>query len=133
MDVVIAGIIGALLGAVITSFSQYFWGVKTKLKESEFVYKEKRYKTIISLLTLLLYPERLQKVKIIRPDLTSIEEVKKELEDEYINSFLFSSAPVLKAFRNFLNDVNKDNLLKVVVAIRKDLWGKSDKLDIDLK
>lgn len=128
MEAAVAGLLGVLLGGVITSFFQYYFGFQAKIKESEFLYKEVRYKAITIFMYCLVYSDT-SSIRRIRPDLKNLEDIKDEIKIEFVNSLLFASDDVIKSLQIFLKDTSEKNLMNAILSIRKDLWGRTTKLE----
>ena len=84
------------------------------------------------MLTMLEPVRGLQKIKEFRPDLTSVDEVKKEFSDELLHGFLFADDEVLMAMVDFYNSPSYILYIKIVSAMRRDLWNKKTKIGEDL-
>jgi hypothetical protein len=119
------GILGAVVGAYVQSKFQY----RKQLNEYEHDLKKQRYLAInILLLTKLDIKNRFESLKRKRPDITTEEELDKEIEMEYMNAFIFASDEVLWHFGLFVSDTSRKNYSYTTEAMRKDLWGKNEVL-----
>lgn len=129
MEAGIFGLVGVLLGGIITAFFQHHFSFKKELKERESIFREVRYKAIVLLMYTVVYPETISQVTIRRPEIKDTKDIHEELRIEFLNSLLFASNDVLKAFNSFLNQSSKENFVTTILAMRKDLWGRQTKLD----
>ncbi len=117
--------IGGIAGAFIQSYLQQQRYVRTR----EHNFKQKRYLAILILmLTQLDSVTGLEKIKQFRNDLNNLEDVKKEIQTEFLNSFVFASDDVIQSFSEFIKYPNRVSFFKVTIAMRRDLWGKSTKV-----
>lgn len=117
------------IGSLITLLLQFLLQQKQKISEEKFQFKFTRYKAIsVQMYTLLNPEERLSKANRIRPDLDSRQSLVEELQAELYNAMLYASDGVLLTLKNFNTAPNTSSYLKVLIAMREDLWGKASKL-----
>jgi hypothetical protein len=122
----VLGIVGT--GGIITACVTY---VLDKRKQIEFrlqEYKESRYKAIILQMLAVIKPNDLGKLSQYRPDLTSTDEVRNEVETEWYNCLLFASDNVIKSLKEFIKEPNDLTYAKTVFAMRGDCWNKRTNL-----
>ena len=125
LTIILAGFIGAY-------FQSHFQHRK-EVEEDIHKLKRARYGAILIQMLTMLEPVRgLQKIKEFRPDLTSVDEVKKEFSDELLHGFLFADDEVLMAMVDFYNSPSYILYIKIVSAMRRDLWNKKTKIGEDL-
>ncbi|MDD5108351.1 MAG: hypothetical protein PHC29_02410 [Candidatus Omnitrophica bacterium] len=123
-------IIVALLAGISGAYFQSLFERKKQLKEQEHELKSKRYLSIIIQMLTILDPENgLRHASEFRPDLKNIQDFKNEVEAELLNSILFASDDVIKKMANFISNPDYSSYIKVVSAMRKDLWGKRTSID----
>jgi len=67
------------------------------------------------------------KIRTIRPDLKSLENVEREIE--LLNGVLFASDGVIKSLVEFVHLPSYSSYIKTAVAMRRDLWGKKTSID----
>lgn len=69
------------------------------------------------------------------PKLTNAEDIRKFAKDRliefYYSAIFFCPDYVLAAMKEFLINSNETNFMKVAVAMRKDLWRKNTKIDLE--
>ena len=120
--------LGGILGAYFQSLFQH----RKQIKEQEHEVKNRRYGAIvIQMLTVLDLDNSLKHTKEFRPDLKDVGDFKKEIELEFLNSLLYANDDVIKALGDFINNPNHEAYIKIVVAMRKDLWGKKTSINED--
>ncbi len=117
--------VGGIAGAFVQSFLQQRRYVRTREQN----FRQTRYLAILILmLTQLDVENGLDKIKKFRDDLKNIDDVKKEIETEYLNSFVFASDNVINSLGEFIKKPDKSSFISVAVAMRRDLWGKTTKI-----
>jgi hypothetical protein len=84
---------------------------------------------LILILTKLTPDAGLGKVRRIRPDLRSLDDVENELRAELLNAVVFASQPVLESLAEFIRNPTKTAFVSTASAMRKDLWGKGGSVD----
>lgn len=131
--VAILGIVG--IGGIIATSLTYVLDKRKQIKFSEQEEKEKRYKSLVQKMRIIVEPEDMKYVKEHRPDLKNIDDWKKEIQQEWFNSLLFASDDVIKALKEFVLKPDGMTYAKTILAMRKDLWNKKTSLkaeEIDL-
>jgi len=124
----ILGVIGT--GGIIATFFTYLWEKKKiiQLKENEL--KEKRYLCILLLMYSYVNPKELKDLKRFRPEIQNQEDLKRELQTEWVNSWIFAGDKTIEAFKNFLENPTENNFVETVLSMRKELWNKKTKLQL---
>lgn len=124
--IAILGIVG--IGGIIATSLTYVYEKRKQIKFSEQEEKEKRYKAMVLHMRTIIKPDDLKYMRLHRPDLNNIEDVKNEVETEWYNSLLFASDDVIKSLKEFILKPNNATYAKTVMAMRKDLWNKKTSL-----
>jgi hypothetical protein len=125
----LSGIVGGILGAYFTARFQQ----QSRVSEREHDLKQKRYLCVLILMLTKLNPSvGLEKTRIIRPDLRTLQDVENELSTELLNAVVFASQPVLEALAEFIRSPTKSSFVAVASAMRTDLWGKGAAISADL-
>lgn len=131
----ILGLLG--IGGIIGGFINHIWKQKevTELRIQEL--NETKYRSILVYMRLLLKPENLSQFHIDDPKLLDLNEpelikkyIDEKLVEHYYNSILYASDNVLKSLKQFMKKPTESNFVETAMAMRKDLWKKSTKLDI---
>lgn len=113
------GLIG--IGGIITGFL-------TKQKELDFKRLEqnqKRFKSILLFMDVVLFPERIKYLTSIHPNVKSQKDVLAWLEAEFIDMILYASRETVFAVKEFIENPTREHYYSAVVAMRKDLWDKN--------
>ena len=123
------------LGGAIGAYFQTKFGFKAKISEKQQELKQKRYLCIIMLMLAKIDDEKsLYKLTQHRPDIKSVHDLNDELKIELLNATVYSCDDVLRSFSIFIEQPFHDSFLKVIAAIRVDLWGGKNKtISEDLK
>jgi len=123
----VLGILG--IGTLITTSLAYILEKRKQIRFSEQQLKETRYKIIIAKMGVCMNPRYLKHIRFQpeKPELDS-EDIKKELEMEWYNSWLFASDEVIKTLKNFVGEPNHINYGKTILAMRRDLWNTKTSL-----
>src|SRR3989344_3997778 len=119
------GIIG--VGGIITAFLN-------KSKEIEFQkleQKQKRYKSMLLYMDVFFKPTNIKYLSSRQPDIDSAKDVIEYLKAEYHEMILYSSKDVILSAKKFITSPSRENFLKVILAMRKDLWIKQADLSLD--
>ncbi|MCW3106311.1 MAG: hypothetical protein JWQ09_817 [Segetibacter sp.] len=123
------GLIG--LGGLIKTTVDYFIGQRKVKADARHLFKEKRYKAIL-LLGFAYVNYETEKITLIinRPDITTHNELRNELEAEYINMLLYASDTVVIKMKVFLRELTKSAFDELILSMRKDLYGIKTKLQV---
>ncbi|MCK4648649.1 hypothetical protein KAT51_03905 [bacterium] len=119
------GIIG--IGGIITALFN-------KAKEIEFQkleQKQKRYKSMLLYMDVFFEPKNIKYLSSRQPDINTAKDVLEYLKAEYHEMLLYASKDVISSARDFINSPNRENFLKVVLAMREDLWIRKKDLELD--
>ena len=76
-------------------------------------------------------PKALKNIKLRRPEIRNINDLKDELNTEWVNSWMFADDRTIKSFKNFIEKPNEKTFSETILSMRKDLWGKKTNLPID--
>src|SRR6266545_802311 len=89
---VVSLVTAAGFGGVLGAYFQAQFQQRSKLGELEHDLKQKRYLCILILMLTKLTPEAgLGKIRSIRPDLRSLDDVENELKAELLNAVVFAT------------------------------------------
>ena len=125
LQIVVSLLTVAGFGGVLGAYFQARFQQRSKIGELEHELKQKRYLCILILMLTKLTPEAgLSKVRAIRPDLRSLDDVENELKTELLNAVVFAGQPVLQSLAGFIRSPTKTAFVAAASAMRKDLWGK---------
>lgn len=119
--------IGGIIGAYFTEIFRR----QSEQKSELFAMKQARFKAILILMYAYIKPKELPMLQRVRPELTSLSILKRELQTEFVNSCLFASESTLHAFSAFLTKPSEKSYLEVVFSMREELWLKKPNLSSD--
>ncbi|MDD5182371.1 MAG: hypothetical protein PHC66_04360 [Candidatus Nanoarchaeia archaeon] len=124
----VLGVIGT--GGIIATLFTYILEKKkiVQLKENEL--KERRYLCILLLMYAYVNPNELKTLKRFRPEIQNKDDLKRELQTEWVNSWVFAGDNTIKAFKIFLESPTENNFAGTVLSMRKELWNKKTKLPL---
>jgi len=127
---VVISVIAALgFGGIVGAFVQAYLQQRRYVRTREQNFKQTRYLAILILMLTQLDPKTgLGKTRQFRNDLTNLDDVKKEIETEFLHSFVFASDDVIRSLSEFIRNPNRGSFVRVAVAMRRDLWGKRSKV-----
>lgn len=116
------------IGGVISAFFTYIWEKRKErqLKENEL--KERRYLCTLLLMYAFINPKELVSLKRVRPEIKNQDDLKRELQLEWVNSWIFASDNTITSFKEFLDVSNEETFAKTVLSMRKELWNKGTRL-----
>ena len=123
-------IFSGIIGGVLVAFCNYIWGKQKERATKENELKERRYLCTILLMYALLDPTELDQLQKNRPDIKNLDDLKRELKTEWVNSWIFADDQTILSFKEFLNQPTERTFLKTVLSMRKELWNKSSKLTV---
>lgn len=119
--------IGSIIGGYITHRL-------AKAKEIEFKQleqKEKRYKSCLLYMDAFFEPRNIKYLSSRQPDIDSAQDIIAYLKMEYYDMLLYASKEVIKSVKIFITNPNRNNFIKAVLAMRRDLWDKKTILEIN--
>ncbi|MFH0833785.1 MAG: hypothetical protein V2A63_00130 [Patescibacteria group bacterium] len=122
-------IIGLLSGGAIVTIVQHFLDRRKEIQSKESELKEKRYKCILLLMYALINPEELKSINRIRPELSTKEDLEKEIKTELVNAWLFAGDKTVKELENFMKNPCEESFAKTILSMRKELWNRRTKLE----
>lgn len=65
-----------------------------------------------------------------REEIKDMDDLKRELQTEWVNSWIFADDNTMMGFKNFLEAPSETTFAETVIAMRKDLWGKNTNLPV---
>ncbi|MEO0375404.1 MAG: hypothetical protein AAF329_12425 [Cyanobacteria bacterium P01_A01_bin.17] len=120
-------------GSILGAYFQALFQQRAKVVEHEHELKRTRYMCILILMLTKLNPNiGLERVRNIRPDLRTLDDIESELQTELLNAVIFAKQPVLEAISTFVRSPSQFTFIKATTEMRKDLWGKKAKVNSDL-
>jgi len=75
-----------------------------------------------------LNPAELDPLKKNRPDIKNMGDLKRELQTEWVNSWIFAGDSTILSLKEFLDEPNEQTFVNTVLSMRKELWNKETKL-----
>ena len=132
----ILGLLG--IGGIIGSYFQYIWNQKRQTEEKIQGLNENKYRSSLIFMRCALEPKNYQQFDIedpLFPRGKSDNHIKDycmiKLKEFYYNSILYASDEVLKYQKLFLEDPSELNYFNAALAMRRDLWKRKTKADLN--
>jgi hypothetical protein len=105
-----------------------------KKKEREFKVleqKERRYKSCLLYMDAFFKPKNIKYLSSRQPDIDDAHDVIEYLKMEFHEMILYASKDVILAVKTFITDPTRENFLKTILTMRRDLSSEKSDLDID--
>ena len=120
---------GIGIGGLLSVFLQAIFNHLSKVGEKNLELKETRYKAILILMWTYINPkEEMSHLRQYRSDIKNEYALRRELILELYEMLLYASDAVVKIYKSFIAEPNYENYSKVIIEMRKDLYGKSTKI-----
>lgn len=124
----ILGILG--VGGLIAAFFTFLWEKQKEIQLKENELKERRYLCILVLMYAYVNPKELKMLKQHRPEIQNLGDLKRELQTEWVNSWIFAGDRTIESFKKFLEEPNENNFAETVLSMRKELWNTKSNLPL---
>jgi hypothetical protein len=128
-SLIIALITALGVESVLGAYFQARFNQQNQINQKQQELKQSRYLSILIQMMTKLNPNKISKIKKIRPDLAKAEDIDEELQSELLNAFVFADDSVVISLSKFIDAPSYKAYIKTAVSMRKDLWGKKSKID----
>jgi hypothetical protein len=120
----------SLLGisGILVAFCTYIWEKRKERENKENDLKLIRFSCTINLMYALLNPTELNQVTRRNSNIKNLDELKKELQTEWVHLWFFAEDQTILYLKEFLNNPTEQTFANTVLSMRKELWKKSSKL-----
>jgi hypothetical protein len=125
--------IGSIIGVVIKHLLDRNAELKIKLK----TINEEKYRTVLIYMSIILNPKNKDHFILndnILYELKNESEIREyalsKLNEYYYQSLLYASDDVMKSFKVFLSNPNRENYILTAQKMRADLWNNKTNLTI---
>ena len=125
--------IGSIVGVVIKHLLDRNAELKIKLK----TINEEKYRTVLIYMSIIINPKNKDHFVLndnILHGLKTENEIREyalsKLDEYYYQSLLYASDDVMKAFKLFLTNPNREKYIFTAKKMRADLWNNKTKLTI---
>jgi len=78
----------------------------------------------------LVNPEELEKLKRHIPDINNLDDLKSELQVEWVNSWIFAGDNTIRSFKQFIENPNENTFAQTILSMRQELWNKKTNLPL---
>jgi len=128
------------IGGFIGSYLQHLWNQKQETESRIQSDNRGHYESNLVWMRIVIKPEMVENFNVARLDpLLSKQknpsEIRKLAENRltefYYSSMLFSPDYVLTAMKEFIKNPTEANFMKSAIAMRKDLWKKKTKVNLE--
>ena len=119
------------IGGIIGGYVTYLLNKKKELEFKQLEQKERRYKPCLLYMDVFFEPKNIKYLSSRQPDIHNAQDVIEYLKAEYHEMMLYASKEVIFSVRAFIENPTRENFLKSILSMRKDLWIKKDDLDFD--
>lgn len=125
--------IGSIIGVVI----QHLLDRKAELKIKLKTINEEKYRTVLIYMSIIISPKNKDHFILndkILYELKNEREIRdyasSKLSEYYYQSLLYASDDVMKSFKVFLSNPNRENYILTAQKMRADLWNNKTNLTI---
>lgn len=138
--IVISILTSSTISGIMGIYLQHFWGQKRETELRIQNENKGRYVSMLIWMRLVLSPKMVDHFNVGREDpvlskITNAHEIvyfaRQRLNEFYYSSVLFSPDYVLAALKEFLDNPTEIAFVKTAIAMRKDLWKKKTKSDME--
>lgn len=119
------------IGGIIGGYITFLLNKKKELEFKQLEQKEKRYKSCLLYMDVYFEPKNIKYLSSRQPDIDNAQDVIEYLKAEYHEMLLYASKDVIMSVKAFINDPTRENFLKTVLSMRRDLWIKKNDLELD--
>lgn len=129
---IIVGLFSGFIGGFIVAITKYFLDKKREIEIHLNELIEEKYRSLLIFMACALdiNKRRYFSLNEQTPNKTSKDYIA-QIKEYYYHSILYSPDKVLLAIKNFIQEPSKENYIKTAVEMRKDLWRKGTKLNIE--
>ena len=128
------------VGGIVGGYITYLLDKKKERGFKILEQKEKRYKSCLLYMDAFFEPKNIKYLSSRHTDIENAEDIIAYLTMEYHEMILYASEAVILSVKHFIENPKRDNFLKTILTMRRDLSAKECdwdlekiKLDLDLK
>ena len=131
---IVASVLTAVgIGGAFGAFFQARFQQRAQISQHEHEEKHSRYRCTLILMQAKMYPKAgLPKLREIRRDIQTQEDLDNELGVELLTGIIFADNAVLEALGEFIQKPTQEAFIKTAVVMRNDLWGSKRRKKVDL-
>ncbi len=119
------------VGGIVGGYMTYLLDKKKEREFKVLEQKEKRYKSCLLYMDAFFQPKNIKYLSSRQPDIDNTRDIIAYLEMEFHEMMLYASKDVIFSVKAFIENPDRDNFLKTILAMRKDLSTKRDDLDLE--
>ncbi|HYR21492.1 MAG TPA: hypothetical protein VEP30_01030 [Chthoniobacterales bacterium] len=124
------------VGGVVGGYITYLLDKKKAREFKVLEQKERRYRSCILYMDAFFEPKNIKYLASRQPDIDEAKDVIEYLKMEFYEMTLYASKDVIFAVKSFIENPGRENFLKTILVMRRDLGSKRVDLvltDIELK
>lgn len=122
----------AIIGGIVATYLKAFLEKKKEVDISLQKVTEDKYKSLLIFMACAIDFEKRRYFSLNEQvENKSAADYLNQIKEYYYHSLLYSSDNVILALKEFINNPDKINYVKVAKEMRKDLWNKNTKLDFE--
>ena len=129
---IIIGLAGGVIGGVVVAILQHFLDKRKEIDLELNKIMENKYRSLLVFMACAL---DIKKRRYFNLDEQTPNKTQKDyliqISEYYYHGVLYSPDKVMIALKKFILKPNKKNYLKTAIEMRKDLWNKNTKLEIE--
>ena len=129
---IIVGLFSGFIGGLIVAIIKYFLDKKREIQIRLNQLMEEKYRSLLIFMACALDINKRRYFTLNEqiPNRTTQDYIN-QIKEYYYHSILYSPDEVLLSIKNFIQEPSKENYIKTAVEMRKDLWRKGTKLNIE--
>src|SRR3989344_9583654 len=119
------------LGGIVGGYITYLLDKKKEREFKVLEQKEKRYKSCLLYMDAFFEPKNIKYLSSRQPDVDDVKDIIEYLKMEYHEMILYASKDVIFSVKEFIENPARDNFLKTILTMRRDLSAKRNDLDLN--
>lgn len=119
--------VGGITGGYVT----YLFDKKKEREFKVLEQKEKRYKSCLLYMDAFFQPKNIKYLSSRQPDIDNAQDIIAYLNMEYHEMMLYASKDVILSVKIFIEKPTRENFLKTILTMRRDLSGKKNELGLE--
>lgn len=119
------------LGGLIGGYVTYLLDRKKERDFKVLEQKERRYRSCLLYMDAYFEPENIKYLSSRQPDIDEAKDIIAYLKMEYHEMILYASKSVILSVKFFIEHPTRDNFLKTILVMRKDLSSKNTDLELN--
>jgi hypothetical protein len=138
VETIIAVLSSLGIGGFIGSYLQHLWSQKRETELRIQSLNVGHYTSTLVFMRVVMHPENVSQFHIEDPNFLKLREIsdvkdyaKQKMVEFYYSSLLYAPDEVLATMKAFMKNPTETNFMKTATAMRKDLWKKKTKANLE--